>query len=530
MSASSNNDILARLEEEEKIKISAIREAATRFQKFMGLTGKELLERTPPLSKFLEDAAKPTTYEYFSGALRVRFEELCIVFGGVGTNPVQQLALAKEILPDVTNVMKTLNSRLKEQNSLWNRYKERTLLAEEDSKHGTRLSILEKIDRLLGALEKDNLIDDVSKLCQEETGPSPAAISLPLITITQILTFIGSIRQSQYTLSQLGRDTRNICGHSVGMLSAIAAARAISSANKEESLYKILAEAFVTSVVIGVELTMSCSYKSSPMMAIKGPSLEEISSLVMEINTKEGKQEPRCKLAIAAINDTDAFAVAGDTQLLSVLRSKLSSYTKSQFLDIDSPFHTRETEVASQRIIKMLRSLDICYPINEFSNRVLCCSDGRDIKQKSLNGKDLVQPIIESITTLKVDWTKVSIACGGACIIDCGPGNMSSFGIDKVCLSKYFPRKDYICCELNKGEDLINNPLNVCQRCGSYDRPGAPLSIPFMLRAQKKLNELNNEFFLTYDPYRDEWIDEREQKEPEIDDSLQLKIIESFLI
>ena len=120
MSASSNNDILARLEEEEKIKISAIREAATRFQKFMGLTGKELLERTPPLSKFLEDAAKPTTYEYFSGALRDRFEELCIVFGGVGTNPVQQLALAKEILPDVTNVMKTLISRLKEQNSYGN--------------------------------------------------------------------------------------------------------------------------------------------------------------------------------------------------------------------------------------------------------------------------------------------------------------------------------------------------------------------------------------------------------------------------
>ena len=113
-----------------------------------------------------------------------------------------------------------------------------------------------------------------------------------------------------------------------------------------------------------------------------------------------------------------------------------------------------------------------------------------------------------AVATHPVGWPEVSVACGGAFVVDAGPGAVSGFGMDDACLRRLFPRTEYACCE-DFRRDPARNPTAVCLHCGGYTRRGASFSLGAMLSARRSLADLNSDFFTAYDPVADALVDER---------------------
>ena len=549
MDASALASVLERLEREDKVQDDALLQVAEGilsdtdaiFQPFFqceaparGLDA--LFGATSPLgSGLVAERVTPTLKSYLAGALEQGggFDDVCLVFGGVGADATEQIRLAARLCPAAAPLVRGVATALTD-SVHWKSYKETSgsrmpegLVADDG-----RDSILESVDAMLAFLRGGD-IEGLVGFCAQETGSGKrpvgeiAAVALPLITLTQLVTLICSFRSEGIHLSGLFGSVRNLCGHSAGMIAAVAAARMIDiyppgdPAPDDPLFIQVICEAVLSSAVLGIELTLRCGYgMGSPMLAVKGPGHQELSAIVERENREAARRTGsgrgtgtlgKGEVTIAVVNDGSSHVLVGAPDALRANRTKLPSNAKTVFLRTDVPFHSKETAGAAASVVGILRSMGLSFCALGLKTRVLCCGDGCDIRsrrKRPRNAPDLLDAIVSAVATNPVNWPDVSVSCGGALVVDVGPGTVSGFGMDDACLKRHYPRPGHSCCD-DYNDDPLRNPLAVCHHCGGYSRRGASFSVGAMLKAQDALNELNTAFFTVYDPITDALIDER---------------------
>ena len=376
--------------------------------------------------QILSDTIRPTLHEYMSSAVDDGYDDICFMFGGIGIgNVTEQLGLAVAVLDGastlLTHVMNMLTSN---DEALWPRYRDSVVSrhAHHDGNNIRRdRTILANLDAMLDYMKCGEV--KTFFMSPHASSITDAAMALPLVTITQLLSLVYSMHETRKTMNMgaFRGKTRGVCGHSAGMIAAVAMARLITAGsqipsscpNHDDDVHhvtvQILAEAVMTALVVGIELSLSCSYESSPMLAVKGIDADELRALVTKAlrrpytnrnrdemvlpDEEQGDREENTKrtrsLTVAVENSDTSNVIVGDPALLASLRDILNersggSGVKSVFLKTDVPFHTHACIDAMEASVQSLRALSIVYPISELrAARVICCSDGKDIRYET---------------------------------------------------------------------------------------------------------------------------------------------------
>ncbi|EGD92081.1 hypothetical protein H112_00371 [Trichophyton rubrum D6] len=292
---------------------------------------------------------------------------------------------------------------------------------------------------------------DVEKWLTTETSRpdwnylTSAAVSLPLIGLSQFVAYAVACVNLQLSPSELRSSFSGAIGHSQGII----VASYIAVADSWDSLYTIAQQGMEVLFWIGCRCQQINLHPithreqlSSYMLSVKGLSHD---TLQCDIDQLNHYLQPSDALHIALINGPQQFVVVGSPLSLKGLQKKIQlkdiraskainqsrvlfsqrpPVISASFLPITAPFHSPYLEEAQKMIIQdltshSLKGCTLAFPVfdTEAGNNLQHCDN-------------IIPQLVQMVCTKRVQWESVvNMALIGAThVLDFGPGGSAGIG------------------------------------------------------------------------------------------------------
>ena len=277
-----------------------------------------------------------------------------------------------------------------------------------------------------------------------------APVSMPLIGLLQLLHYLVLGHQLRCSPVDMHAMLCGTTGHSQGILTAAVIASAKSWALFERKTIECVTvlqsvgaranqvfpqTAIPPSVLEDVQENGEGS--PSPMLSIKGLSLESVRIHVKEVNQHLADSQ----VEVGLVNGRKRVVVCGPPTALHSLVLKLRSQRAKvdqtrvahsqrkttfqlQFLPVSAPFHSSYLAEAVQMVTRDIR--DIALSASELSMPLYSTANGEDLR--TLGRENILPHLVDLILNKPLDWESATKFPSTTTVLDFGPGGASGVG------------------------------------------------------------------------------------------------------